>query len=310
VAWKTKLGPTIWGQGLGSARGLVLVGEYELWALRASDGVVMWHYGGPDGGAGLSDPTMAGDTAFFGSGFGWAGALNAATGAPYWTVNIGERAFRPPVTADLVIYGTRGFLGGPQKGPLGAGHVIALHRSDGSEAWRFTLPDSAGYPGSGGAVSGGAVWQDRVIVGSYASRMYALRLTDGAKLWEHVGGDPHLAPYEQKPVVLGTTLVTGRVDNRVEGLDVTTGDTLWTIGGVDAMGDPVVAHDMVYLSVGPLLITTAAGRVLWRWGGTADGDLSFSGAPSVDDAGNIYVWGTKTATNYSSAFAVVPPIKP
>jgi outer membrane protein assembly factor BamB len=310
VVWSNKVGEFVWGRRIETAAGLVIVPEYALFALDRRTGALRWRLDGPDGTAGVNAPAIAADTLFVASRLGWAAAVNAQTGQASWGVDLGEALFEPTLAGDLVIYGTRGFEGGPRQGPLGAGRVVALRRSDGSVAWTFPLPDSVGFPGSGGAVNGGVVWRDRVILGSFASRLYALRLSDGALLWEHVGGSPTLAPYEQRPVLLNETVIAFRDDGALEALDPSSGTLKWTraFGGTSGSG-PTVARSALYLANGPFSILNEKGDLLWQWGG-GTAPVLFLGEPAVDDQGRVYVHGARPDAPVGIAYGLVPPVRP
>jgi outer membrane protein assembly factor BamB len=307
VIWARKLSDFVWGREVTTAAGHVLVAEYELWALDPRTGATRWRYGGPDGAAGVDEPAIVGDTLYLGSAFGWASAVDGATGQERWTVDLAERLFRPTIAGDLVIYGTRSFQGANRDGPLGAGHVIALRRGDGSEAWRFEIPDSAGFPLSGGAVNGGVVWEDRVVTGTMTSRVQAVRLSDGQLLWERPSGNPALAPYDRRPVLLGETVIMTRSDGLVEGWNPETGERRWSRPGNSSPADPAVVLGAIYLVASTIWIVTEEGESLWEWGG---GSPSFSGSPAVNSDGRIFLWGTRGAGQEAIAFALDPPVKP
>jgi outer membrane protein assembly factor BamB len=272
---------------------------------------VRWRYGGPDGAAGVDDPAISGDTLFVSSAFGWASAVDARTGVPIWTTGIAERGFRPALAGDLVIIGTRGFATPDRDGPLGAGHIVALHRATGDIAWSVPMPDSL-FPGSGGALNGGVAWQDRVIVGSAISRVYALRLSDGARLWEHVGAHPASAQYgTSRPVVIGGTVVIYRDDNLIEGLDAATGAVRWTMHGVNTLTDPLVTDSLVYIAAGELRAIDAGGNVRWRWGGVDDNGFLVASTPTLSADGVFYSLGLENRKdNNLWVYALALPPQP
>ncbi|HLB35870.1 MAG TPA: PQQ-binding-like beta-propeller repeat protein, partial [Gemmatimonadales bacterium] len=194
--------------------------------------------------------------------------------------------------------------------PVGAGHVIALRRSDGSEAWRYPLPDSAGI--FGGTVNGGAVWQDRLIVGSAIGRASALRLVDGALLWE-VTNDPHVTEYRARPVILDDVVVFARGDNVVEGRDARTGEQRWSMERPAGLSWPVAVGRYVYVMDGPISMIEADGTVAWKHGGVTfpgGGTSFFRGTVSSD--GMIYTLGTTylTPNEGTFVFALQPPVRP
>jgi len=309
--WKQQLAlGEVYGTAVKEAGGLAIVPQYEVWALDPAAGAIRWSFGGPDGAAGVHDVATAGDTVFTGSADGWASAVDAKTGHAYWSVDLAESPWRPAVTADLVIYGTRGFLGENRQGPLGAGHVVALRRSDGSEVWRFPLPDSAGI--FGGAVNGGAVWQDRLIVGGTIGRASALRLVDGTLLWQ-VANDPQVTGYRAQPVILDDVVVFAREDHVVEGRDVRTGEQRWSMERPAGLTEPVALGPYVYVIDGSISMIEADGTVAWKHGGVTfpgGGTSFFRGTVSSD--GMIYTLGTTylTPNEGTFVFALQPPVRP
>lgn len=270
TAWRTQLAEgEFFGNQPAAAGAVALLPHHELWALDSRSGSVLWHYGGPDGWAGGRDPVTSGDTVFTSSPLGWVSSLDAATGQVYWTRDLEEAVFPPVITGDLVIFSTRGFFG-PQdrSGPLGAGHVVALRRTDGTEAWRYSLPDSAGFQLSGGATSSGVVWHDRVIIGTKAAAVVALRLADGTELWSKPNGaPPPTSAYDLSPALVDDVVVLGRADHVWEGWDASGGARLWTHAAPVAVCPPISVAGLVYYLQGPLEIGDAHGEVLWSYGG-------------------------------------------
>lgn len=312
VRWKQFLARAeVYGE-VERAAGLALIPQYELWAVDPRDGRIAWHFGGPDGGAAIYGVSTSGDTVFTGSVAGWASAVDARSGQAFWSVDLAEAPFEPAVSGDLVIYGTRGFLGPNRQGPLGAGHVIALRRADGSEAWRVPLPDSAGF--LGGAVNGGVVWRDRLVLGGVLARVYAFRLSDGALLWEQANGEsPAYGSYRLAPAVLDDVVVFARDDNVVEARDVLTGTQAWEWNRATAVTAPVALGSHVYCMDGAITIAEADGSILWEYGGLdrlGRGQSFFAG--QVADDGTVYTLGVERLTGRDGTyvFAVRPPVSP
>jgi outer membrane protein assembly factor BamB len=274
---------------------------------------VAWTFAGPDGAGGTRDVAVAGDTVYAASALGWVSAVDGRTGQAFWSVDLEEAAWPPSVSDELVIYGTRGYFGvAPRDGPYGAGHVVALRRSDGNEVWRFPLPDSSGYMLSGGAVNGGVVWQDRVIVGGLSSHVYALRLADGELLWQKASGrSPPVASYRRLPVIVGETVVLPRHDNFVEARDVRTGDLLWTLDHSSLLMQASVVGDKVYLIDGSITIIDAQGHVWWQFGGGNVGGRSYWHG-SVAPDGMIYTFCKEYLIygRHTNICAIRPPVSP
>jgi len=288
LVWRRVLIPDyeVRGREIHTAAGMVLVPAWDLWALDPATGNVRWRFGGPDGAAAGHEVATAGDTVFTASSYTWASAVDGRTGEPYWSVDLGESVWRPAVSEELVIYGTSAYSVPDPTSPRG--HLIALRRSDGSEAWR--------YPLSGGAVSGGVVWQDRVIVGDNSSWVYALRLKDGSLGWKvSNGSSPNSGDYWGRPVLIGEVAILARGDNVVEGREVRSGEQLWT-WEAGAPASLVALFPHVYAFTGHVTVGDRTGTILWQYGGGSYvggvfGGLSlFNGGVASD--GTIYTLGT------------------
>jgi outer membrane protein assembly factor BamB len=213
----------------------------------------------------------------------------------------------------LVIYATRGYFGSePRTGPLGAGHVVALRREDGSEAWRFELPDSIGWSLSGGAVSGGAIWDDRLVVGGKSAWIYALQLTNGELLWKHPNGrSPPIGGYIARPVALGSVVVVPQANGVVDAWDSEGGQKLWS-WEVPTGSLPVTVGDVLYTFNGMITVGDASGTVLWQAGGhTAYGGTSYFEG-NVGPEGTIYTLGVEHFASGGGTFvyAIAPPVIP
>lgn len=306
--WETRISTGILGTSIVKAGGLAIVPQWDLWAIDPSTGEVVWRFAGPDSAAGGHNPVASGDTVFTASPFGWVSAVDANTGIPFWSEDLNESPFGPVVSTDLVIYGTRGFLGTtPRTGPLGAGHIVALARSNGREVWRFQMPDSAEFEGSGGAVSGGVVWRQTVIVGSVAARVYALALESGEVVWEHANGQsPRVGGYRRSPAILTNQVVLARDNGIVEARDPDTGNLLWERQLPVGESQLQTRGRYGYVGSGSLAIFDTNGNTVWQFGGlTVTGGVSFA-LPRVAEDGMIFVTGKRSDGDY--AFALMPPV--
>ncbi len=286
----------------------IIVPEYELHAVDAQTGALLWTYGGVTGTAGVNTPALSGDTIFVADqGSGVAVALNAATGEEYWSVDLGEAIFTPSLAEGLVLYGTRGFLGGPRQGPYGAGHLIALDRATGEEQWRFPLPDDPSLTGSGGSTNGGLVVGDRVIVGGRDSRVYAIRLSDGALLWEQPGGDPAGGWYTHAGLLMNGNAVLVRGDGIVEARSIDDGAVIWEtrISSTDTHA-PVPCGIDLCTAFGRVWIVSPDGVIRWAHGG-GDTGIGYLSAPAVDFEGRMFI-GAVRGNSDVQFFALMPPV--
>jgi outer membrane protein assembly factor BamB len=317
LAWRRTLidGYAVLGDALGMTADAVLVPIYEVWAVDRATGSVLWTYGGPDGAAGTRDVATSGEVVFTASQGGWAAAVDARTGDELWSTDLGERPWEPSLSEELVIYGTRGWSDPvARNGALGAGHVIALRRDDGSEAWRYPLPDSAGFPLSGGAVHGGVIWQDRVVVGSLSTWAYALRLSDGELLWSRPNGEsPSIAGYTSPAASIGGLGVFGRANFSIDAWNLDTGELAWTLDRPSPVHGSVSVGEYLYTIQGKITVGDETGAILWEFGGLSSsgvgGAAYFSG--NVAEDGTIYALRTGVLRGGGTEIqAIRPPIRP
>lgn len=310
IAWQRDLRGPFYGRHLIHHGDQIIVPEYELHALDASTGQVNWTYGGVIGTAGVNTPGISGDTLYVAdAGSGVAVALDANTGQEIWTNNIGEALFTPAVSDDLVVYGTRSYLGGPLIGPYGEGHVIALDRATGVERWRHFIPDDPTLHGSGGAVNGGRIMGDKVIVGARNGRVYALRLSDGELLWEHYNGaDPATGYYPGHGVPVGDYLVLARADGIVEARRSSDGIIMWSTRFADGYVFPYpdTCGQFICMASGRIWILDINGNIVWSHGG-GDTRFVYLTPPAVDTEGRIYVGGVRR--NSDMLFALRIPVQ-
>jgi len=290
VVWQRRFRGPMTGDRLLRSGEVLIVPEYELHGVNVRTGALLWTYAGPGGSAGINVPAMA-DGLLFAADYqpGRAAAVEVATGAVRWGVDLDAALFTPTVANDLVLYPTRGRLGPDGQGPLGAGHLVALDRVTGAERWRYAIPDSAGFTASGGTTNGGVVVGDRVILGTRASRAVALRLTDGAVLWEQASGTPYGAAYSHEPVLFGGSAALIRGDGVLEARSITDGSLVWSteVSSTDT-SFPALCEPYLCLSFGRVRVVDQTGRIVWAYGGASAG-VTFLSTPAIDEDGVMYI---------------------
>jgi outer membrane protein assembly factor BamB len=302
--WTQKFPGPFLGEALLLVGGRIIVPEYALRALDPIDGSILWSYTGPDGRSGHNAPAVSGDTLYVADGGGIAAALDAATGVPHWTLDVGEALFGPIVHGSYLIYGTRGYFGGPRQGPLGAGHVVAIDRFAGAEVWRTPIPDADEMTLSGGSTNGGAVAGGVLVVPAMNAVVYGLELDSGDVLWERVGGSVFNVQYQYSPQVIGGLAVTLRIDHLAEAFDPVNGDVEWT-SPVAGLGHLQRCGERLCLSTGRFWAISATGGFDWAYGGGTTG-LGFLGMHTIDTNGIVYVGAT--LNDAGVAMAMRPPI--
>jgi outer membrane protein assembly factor BamB len=309
VVWQRKFPGPFNGLNLVLEGARIIVPEYEVHAISAETGALLWSFGGITGTAGVNTPAVSDGVVFTAdAGSGVAVALDAATGGVVWSVDIGEALFTPTLTDELVLYGTRSYLGGPRVGPYGAGHLIALDRVTGDERWRFAFQDLPNLAGSGGLTNAGLVVGDRVILGGRDGRTYAIRIADGELVWEQPGGNPiNGGWYSHAGMLLNGLVTLVRGDGIVEARDVDDGSLVWStrISSTDTEA-PVKCGNHLCTALGRIWVLDGSGNILWAHGGGSTG-TTYSSAPAVDTEGRIFI-GARRAGTQARFRAVQPPV--
>jgi outer membrane protein assembly factor BamB len=272
--------------------GVVLLGSRDgvLHGVSASDGAPMWRLEtGPDlplawGYEGwdyiTSSPTLAGGTAYWGSGDGNVYAVDPQTGRERWRFDTGGRIRSTPAVAEglLVIGNSDGF-------------VFGLDARSGEPIWRFETAgvrlNSADFGFDRKQVSASAALSDGIVyVGSRDASLYALDARDGTQRWKYG---------EESSWIITTAAVSpdrvfsGRSSSGIiRSLDRETGQQVWAIEAqAYVYSSPVLVDKTLYVGQGDGdFVALDAGTGEERWSYRA-GDAIYS-TPAVHN-GRIYV---------------------
>jgi outer membrane protein assembly factor BamB len=281
-------------EGLGAPRSNILtfgqtiiVGAWDAVGLDRSTGAMRWRYRPSSEYAAAAELTLAGDIVLSPGSLRHLYALDAATGKERWSLDLGERPFGAVVENDVAYVPTRGLFGSSLV--LGAGHLVALRVSDGSEIWRAVLPDIPNSPWRGGSTRAPALTASRVIVASNNGHVYGFHRLSGAPEWDYVGP----APYESGVAVVGNVAVAVGNSGEIIGLNAETGSVLWK---ASTGGSPVIAQlasdgNCIYVVTGQLSCLTSGGSAMWSIGGGDAGPRFFT---SAMPAGNRIFVGSLT----------------
>lgn len=288
LKWRADVGGNMLADGPPlEVGGVIVVPQQDFVALDAGTGALRWRFPGEMGLAGEGTPVASGDTIFAATRFGWVYAVSAGSGSALWKRHFDSLAiFHPTVAGDALILGTRGVRAG---GSLGAGYVIALNKADGTERWRFPLPDSAGIPG--GAINSGLAVNGMVVIGSMTTRLYALDVASGALVWEQAPEVPKVGPssdYQWAPRMFGETLIVTRSDRVTEARSPTDGSLRWTLDQGVNTSVPAISNGLAYFFNGELAVVDESGRRVWSGGGQGTPVRRAYLHGTVTDDGTIY----------------------
>jgi eukaryotic-like serine/threonine-protein kinase len=256
LAWSRKFAPIFSSAVAGLGMVFIASTDGYLYALAQSTGAVAWR---AEVGIYLTDstPALEGQTLFVAAHGTTLEALDARTGALYWTFAISERIEAPPlVVGARVLVASRTTL-------------WTLNASNGSLLWKFHR-GAVSWPTTGvPAVAGNTVY---VGLGS-GTRLWALDLTTGQTIWSFDTGDR----ITSAPLVNGGKVYIATWHGEIFALDGAHGTMLWvyTLNGttkqsvVDGVGGSMaLAGGKLYVGDyrGELIcLDGQRGRLLWRF---------------------------------------------
>lgn len=287
----------------------------DLFALRSTDGKMLWHH---RLGNNETGPAYADGNVYVSQSSGAFSAVNARTGKPRWTFHASSGLQSSPIVVD-----GRAYFGSND------GTLYALDDRSGNVLWKRDLGPSVKASPS--------IHRGVLFVGDYGGRVHALRAASGKPVWTTStgsvtgGGGFYSSPavgfgrlYEARsdgtlfaldlkghidwhfiasndiyasPAVadvkgVGPTVFIGSYNHEFYALDASNGDKRWTynVGG-EVPGSPTVVGNTVYTSsfdtektVG---LDAATGKPEWEWG-------SAGYEPVISDGRYVFVVGFQT----------------
>jgi outer membrane protein assembly factor BamB len=291
VRWRVPMEAT--GTTFGSrviVRGdVVVAGDYDLMGVHRRTGRPIWTFKASDGGgSGMHLGESVGGLVFSGSLAGSLHAVAIATGRPYWSIRVGDRAtttvYSPVVQDGLVAASFTDF------GPTPAGGLVVADIRTGRVRWQRAVPGSLGASGNPAFVG------DAVVVASRDGTLHAFSSGRGAPLWTLPKVETLAGEQDYRPLaVSGRTLVAGSLSGEVVAYDLLTRQVRWrrapTIASVAF--NITVASGVVYVpyfSNRIVAFRVRDGTELWRLGG---GPLQVRWPPLVDGS-LLFASGSET----------------
>lgn len=314
VALSTSDGSEIWRRSTGesgpftegfrvvAADGVVVVGDWDVYAFRADTGERLWAFHPEHGyGPGTFLGQHSGGRIFTGSPAGQLYALDLKTGAEHWRAAVETHTmtsvFEPVTDGQIVVAGFTVFSA-PDRGG-----VVAVDAESGRERWRFLFPVPDDPTRSTFWSGGPVLTRDLAIAADGHGTVWALDVRSGAVRWTV---PPISGPIEgiitstvQDMRSLAATperLIIGSLTGYVVGIDLDTQQEVWRVPngwlGSAGLDDFTVANGIVYVPYvsGYLAaIDALTGTVLWQtrdyrhglaWPPAAAGDRIFAAGRS------------------------------
>ncbi|HLI09581.1 MAG TPA: PQQ-binding-like beta-propeller repeat protein [Ktedonobacteraceae bacterium] len=210
------------------------------YALRASDGALLWHT--KIDGSVEEPPVVTDGVVYFSTFVGQAGpanvyALRASDGAQLWEYHGNYTYVSTPVVANGLVY-------------LNASNgVVALHANNGTQAWHFAAGDNTSIA----TVVNGILYLSSHQGDSGPGTAYALHADDGSLLWQYKSSKT-LDP----PEVINGVAYVGAWDGTLFALRASDGSLLWHA----ALSGPSLwmqrANDVLYVATQKITYPTAS----------------------------------------------------
>lgn len=203
--------------------------DLNLYAVRVTDGIIMWKYFANDykyGGL-YGSPGLDRQNVYIGAKNGVLHAVSRQSGHGVWQATLGSSIYGPPLVARGRIY-----IGAYDRG------LYAIDASNGRVIWRAQLDD---WP-QGGAV----LIEPLVYIAARSGILYALRADDGVVAWSRdLGGELR----HGLAVGANGIGVIGVHPGKVLGIEMETGRTVWQVAVAGPVfGQPALANRMLYVA--------------------------------------------------------------
>lgn len=223
-----------------------------------------------------SSPVLSHDRVYIGSSEGTFYALSLEDGGEAWTATFDDSFEAAPLLVDDYV-----IIGGL------SGTLYAMDRSNGRIRWRYEAENR---------IAGSANWAQLpngkkiVLAGSYDTRVHAVWLATGEKVWSYETG----SYINGTPAVNGERVVVGGCDALVHVLNIDDGSLRMEIDvGSYIPGSAAVADGRAYVGHygnQTVCVDINGGFVVWEYGDAKNGSPFFA-SPAVNE--NVVVVGSR-----------------
>ncbi len=244
-----------------------------MFCLDIADGQIVWRFPLSDavGSEPLYDASRK--ALFFGADDGKMYSLHARSGRKLWDADTGAEVRKKPILLNDTLY------------IINADNtVLALNPDSGETVWQYRRPPLKGFSGAGH--SGIILTRNKLIAGFSDGYLVALDPITGAAVWDRdlaaevdvseSSGQVRLVDADATPTVVDNVLVGASVDGGLQGVNVDTGNVLWTNPDVTTVTGLAESGGIVYAArstLGLSALDPKTGKVLWFKGFPA-GNLS------------------------------------
>lgn len=197
------------------ANGLAIFGNQEgrVEAVDLSSGRSRWSF--RTGASIFSSPAVSDGRVVFGSADGFIYCLRTTNGKLLWKTATGAAVLGSPL-----IVGSEVFIGGSD------GRMRSLFLANGAEIWSF---EGLAGPVVSMPVRVGKIYDEKIVVGAWDTRLYALGRSDGKLEWKWSNGSGvrHFSPASCIPVTTDSLVYVVAPDKYITAIHARTGTTVW-----------------------------------------------------------------------------------
>ena len=251
VLWRQKVGAAISGAPTVAGDAVYVTGrDATAWAVRTSDGKVLWTTSGTRdvaGWMGVSAPAVDGDLVVFPFASGQLLAVDRASGETRWSANVAGRRPGRAITAIRDMTGDPVIAGNMVVAGTSSGRIAAFDRSTGTELWSARE----------GAMSTPLVAGNSVFAVNDESQLVRLDAANGGRVWavpmpEFVDNRPRKQDRvwaHYGPILAGGRLFVASTDGVLRVFDPASGALIGQgaiLGGAGTA--PVVAGSTLYVT--------------------------------------------------------------
>jgi outer membrane protein assembly factor BamB len=305
VQWQTRL-PLVPGTpyagmpvqaNVGTYGDLIIVPAWDVYALDRATGSVRWSFTEADDYPGYGYIFLSDGVVYSVGRYLY--AIDAATGALRYRVDLGEQPFRPVVVDTVVYVATRREI---VPGALGNGHVLALNAHSAATIWSVPIDDPQDSA-RGGSVGPVFITDSMAIVAGFNEVVYSLSKATGQTFWTYHGA----GVYSAGLAVVDHTVIVAGDGGSVEGIDLMTGHGLWRTGpGSSVLERITLGPSLALVSVGALFAFDAGGHIRWQDGGAGWGGPVYSTAATYRN-GMVYIGSVSPDADGAGFYALRVP---
>jgi len=295
VAWRSRLS-TYAPINVVVRNGRVFTVEEFAYGFDAATGRELWRFK-PDTEGALGESTADDHSMYFGTGSHRVYAVDAATGTPRWSTDVGpDWKYRGivmgvSVSGDTVYAAVRQY--NAENGYISTGWIFALDRATGRALWSYRNGAGADIR----SVSSAPTVAGRLLLASdlHGGSFFAVDRFTGTEVWRVNAAPGYVGP-RPAPRVVGDVAYLGSNDTHVYAVDLQTGRVIWKRKLPASISEFAVCGNRVFaVWPGLSVLDRASGRVLHQ-ADEESMDYLTSGFAVHD--GRVFVLGNRAAYAY------------